>query len=160
MNIEVFLFCFVLFLSFDVWVLVKKPWPTVFCFASPKSLPFDWSGFPSQGTLCSVLFTVSFRLIHILLFSTLYSQALWCIQATLLLQWFLCLLFHQRAVLWFIIHATQPSLLIYKFDKRQSTLGTSIHHACLHKPDLCLPILWTPLPPFSLDSTRKLHSNS
>lgn len=46
-----------------------------------------------------------------------------------------------------IIHCTQPSLPIYKSDKRQSSLGTRIHHACLHTPDLCLPIFWPPHTP-------------
>lgn len=123
------------------WVLGKNPRYTVSSFASPSSSPFDVV-FPVKVT--ALLGTVSFRLIQILLFFTLCSQALWCIRAIILPQKFLHLLFHKGAVLWFIIHTTQPSLLIYKFDKRQSTLGTGIHHACLHKPDLCLPFPWPP----------------
>lgn len=157
MNMEFGFLCGFRFFPSAAASQAPRMYSTLVCFSNLP--PFDWSGFPHQGH-CSPLCPVSLRQIQIPLFFTLYSQALWWIQATGLVQYFLCLLFHQGTVLWFIIHATQPSLLIHKFDKRQSALGTSIHHACFHRPDLCLPIPWPSPSHFCLDFSRKLHSNN
>lgn len=74
------------------------------------------------------------------------SSSLRCILAAVPLQPFLCLFFHQGITVWSSFFSRSP-LSQYMSHKRQRTLGTRIHHACLHTPDLCLPILWPPQAP-------------
>lgn len=142
MNSSV-LFCFV-FLPVS---LVKTSWSIVSSRSSPSLPARDWSGLSvGRRQAAPFAFPASSQLPGNCCFPLCILQpAMYpgcCATAAISL-----LALSPGSNCMIIILFTQPSLPIYKSHKRQRTMGTRIHHACLHTPDLCLPILWPPQSP-------------